>query len=604
MNQHTDIESIAFQFHRQALRYGDRTIIAHKIHGMYQDVSWDTLRRMVQNTAAYLISIGIQKGDRVGVYSPTRYEWWIADLAALTIGAITVPVHATNSAEETLYVLKHSEARACFVGDDECLNKVYAIKNRLPDLMAIVTFDETAEKDALSLESAMSAGNNESGIQEVEGRLRMVKADDIATFMYTSGTTGEPKAVMLTHGNFYSNVQQVYREVSTYINDSDVFLSFMPLSHSLERTCGYYFPIQAGCKVCFAESLSTLLQDLQTVRPTILISAPRIYEKVRALIFSKAEGASAIKRMLFKYAISAAKKNLPYVCTGKKQRGIDALNYAIADRLVLSNMKKALGLDRLSFAISGGAPLAIGEAEFFLGMGLKILDGYGLTETSPVTHCNRPWLIKPGTVGPAVPDTEAILDPETGEILIQGPQVMKGYYRNETATSDAFDKNGFFRTGDIGSIDEDGYFSITGRIKDIIITAGGKNISPQNIENSIKESRYIEQIAIIGDRRKYLSALIVPSREELQRWARANGVSAATVQELISHPDVISFIRKEIDAHTAQYSRIEQIRKFCLIDKEWSQESGEMTPSLKVKRKVIEKKFAGLIQSMYDDTDA
>jgi long-chain acyl-CoA synthetase len=325
---------------------------------------------------------------------------------------------------------------------------------------------------------------------------------------------------------------------------------------------------------------------------------PRIYEKVHAGITSKMSAEKPIKQKLFAWAMDVAKRNLPYICNDKPRTGMFAIEYAIANKIIFSKLKEKLGLDKLQFALSGGGPLSVSDAEFFLGMGIKVLEGFGLTETGPVTNANRPEKIKAGTVGAPVKDTVVKIS-EEGEVLIKGPQVMKGYYKNEAATKEVFTEDGFFRTGDIGVIDSENYLKITGRIKDLIITSGGKNISPQNIENSLKASQYIEQVAVIGDNRKYLSALIVPSFTELENWAKANNIAFTSKKDLLNNPEVNKLMLSEIEANMKDYARVEQIRKIKLLENEWSQQTEELTPTLKLKRRIINQKYAAEIESLY-----
>ncbi|MCP4133030.1 MAG: long-chain fatty acid--CoA ligase [bacterium] len=592
--------SVAVVFQNRVEQYGDRACTGYNKNNAWYNFSWNEMDSMIRKTANYLLSINIKKGDRVAVCSQTRYEWWVADLALLSIGAISVPVHATNSPEESLYVLDHSAAKVCFTGNNEDLKNILAVRDKLPGLKRIISFDSQNEaaKGVLSLEDAMNSGESYENTEEFDERLRDLDPEDSATYMYTSGTTGNPKAVILTHNNFLSNVNQVYHDIEAYISDEDIFLSFMPLSHVLERTCGYYFPMKMGSTVYFARDVTTVLEDMQAVRPTCIISVPRIYEKIHATILARVSEASIIKRAIFGFAVKTGTKNVPYICTEKKRTGLFALRYGIADRLVFSKLKKAMGFDRLRFTISGAGPLSVSDANFFLGMDLKIMEGYGLTEASPVITCNRPWLIKPGAVGEAVHGTIVRIS-EEGEVQAKGPQVMKGYYKDPEATAEAFTPDGFLKTGDIGIIDGDNFLAITGRIKDIIVTAGGKNISPQNIENSIKGSRFIEQIAIIGDKRKFLSALVIPAFEELGRWAKNNGIEFGDNKDLVANRGIKELIEKEITKYTVQFSRLEQIRRFTLLDAEWTQATGELTASLKVKRRVIEKYYGDKIEAMY-----
>ncbi|MDI6615799.1 MAG: AMP-binding protein, partial [Syntrophaceae bacterium] len=312
----------------------------------------------------------------------------------------------------------------------------------------------------------------------------------------------------------------------------------------------------------------------------------------------KVSNAPPLKKALFNWAMGVARENLPYVCENRERTGWFALKYKIADKLIFSKLRTALGMDRIKAAISGGGPLSVSDAEFFLGMGVKIIEGFGLTETTPITNANRPKLIKPGTVGSPLKDTIVKIG-DFGEILVKGPQVMKGYYKNEEATREVFTDDGFFRTGDIGEIDEDGYLKITGRMKDIIVTSGGKNISPQNIENTLLASPFIEQTAIIGDNRKYLSALIVPDFATLEKWAGEQGISFENRSELIENPEVTKLYEQEIETLMKDYARVEQIRKFRLLDREWSQDTGEMTPTMKLKRSIVQEKYRNEIEAMY-----
>jgi long-chain acyl-CoA synthetase len=477
--------NIPLMFQRRVVKYGDRTCVMYKKDGVYTGISWNQMNGMVRDLAGYLLSLGIRSRDRVAIFAENRFEWWVADMATLSIGAITVPIYATNSAEESQYILKNSESRLCFVSTEDHLERIQKVKKKLPGLKNIIIFDEYSRKKTgvMTFSKALEEGKKFKNKALIDKKIRAVKPADLATIMYTSGTTGNPKGVMLTHDNFYSQVDIVFGQVMAgLILEDDIFLSFLPLSHVLERMAGYYGPIYAGATVAFAESINALLDNFKEVRPTILVSVPRIYEKIRAGILSQVTDASALKKAIFNFAISTAQKNLIYACTDRPRTGLFATRFSLMDRLVYSKLKDKLGFDRLKYSFSGGGPLSVSDAEFFIGMGLKIMEGFGLTETSPVTHLTRPDNIKPGTVGHPIPETEIRISDE-GELLIRGRQLMQGYFRNPKATKEAFTKDGFFRTGDIGMIDQTGRLTITGRIKDIIITAGGKNVSPQNLEN-------------------------------------------------------------------------------------------------------------------------
>ena len=588
-------------FQNRVQKYGDETLLFYKGKSeTWEEISWNQLNTMVMDLAMFLIEKGIQPRDKVALFSPNRYEWWLADLAILSVGAVNVPIYATNSVEESRYIIDNSDAKMCFVGEKEHMEKIIKAKDRLPNLGEIVIFDDLDEPvpGVVTLKDALTEGGAHPHEEEFHERLTHIEMDDVATIIYTSGTTGNPKGVMLTHNNFVSNVNQAYAADPDFLTGDHTFLSFLPLAHSLERTCGYYLPMFIGKKVAFAESTDKLLQNFTEIRPTFLVSVPRIYEKVHSGLLAKVSTAPPLKKALFNWAMGVARENLPYVCENRERTGWFALKYRIADKLIFSKLRAALGMDRIKAAISGGGPLSVSDAEFFLGMGVKIIEGFGLTETTPITNANRPALIKPGTVGSPLKDTVVKIG-DFGEILIKGPQVMKGYYKNEEATREAFTDDGFFRTGDIGEIDEDGYLKITGRMKDIIVTSGGKNISPQNIENTLLASPFIEQTAIIGDNRKYLSALIVPDFATLEKWAGEQGISFENRSELIENPEVTKLYEQEIETLMKDYARVEQIRKFRLLDREWSQDTGEMTPTMKLKRSIVQEKYRNEIEAMY-----
>lgn len=595
-----DDNSLAAIFQKQVSVFGDRACVAYKKDGRYRDISWNQMNKMIRALGSYLISKGIEPGQNVAVFSPNRYEWWVADQAIISIGAANVPVYSTNSSEEAQYVLEHSESRVCFVGTQEQMEKVASVRESLPGIEVVVVFDSVSRKPegVVTLAEVLEEGLKHDNSEEFERRLKAVRPDDPASILYTSGTTGPPKGVMLSHGNFVSNVRQILMDFETLLDDRDEFLSFLPLSHALERTAGYYLVVAIGGKVYFAEDFSKLQENMVEVRPTVLVSVPRLYEKVHSGILAKVGDASLVKRALFGWAVRVARDNLPYACREEPRTGWFRIKHDIADKLIFSKLKAALGMDRMKFAVSGGAPLSISDAEFFLGMSVTVLEGFGLTETTPVTHVNRPGMIKCGTVGPPLKDTEVRIE-DDGEILIRGPQVMLGYYEDEESTKEILGADGFLRTGDLGEIDEDGCLTITGRKKEILVTSGGKNISPQNIENSIKRSRFVEQLTVVGDRRNYLSALIVPNFEELGKWAGKARISFQSREELIKDQRVQTLFEKVISKYTSNFSRAEQIRRFRILCDEWTQETGELTPTLKCKRGVIEEKYRDEIERMY-----
>jgi long-chain acyl-CoA synthetase len=593
--------SMAAIFQNRVEKWGDKAMCGYKNDkGVYEDITWKQMNEMVLDLAAYLLTKGINIQDKVALFSPNRYEWWVSDLGILSTGAVNVPIYPTNSAEESRYVIENSDSKICIVGTKSHMKKILEVKPQLPNLTDIIILDDLDKpvEGVITFKEALKIGAAANKREELTKRINAIKPDDIATIIYTSGTTGNPKGVMLTHNNFVSNCNQLYDVAPHLFEYEHTILSFLPLSHSLERTVGYYLPLYTGKKVVFAGDVSKILDFFQEVRPTFIVSVPRIYEKVHSGVVSKVSAEKPLKQKIFGWAMDVAKRNLPYICNDKPRTGLFAIEYAIANKIIFSKLKEKLGLDKLQFALSGGGPLSVSDAEFFLGMDVKVLEGFGLTETTPVTNANKPEKIKPGTVGPPLKDT-LIRISEEGELLVKGPQVMKGYYKNEAATKEVFTDDGFFKTGDIGVVDSDNYLKITGRIKDLIITSGGKNVSPQNIENSLKTSQYIEQVAVIGDNRKYLSALIVPAFKELENWARTNNIAFTNMKDLINNPEVNKLILSEVEANMKDYARVEQIRKIKLLENEWSQQTDELTPTLKIKRRIINQKYAAEIESLY-----
>jgi len=594
--------SMAAVFQNRVKEFGDRACVAYRKDGVYTDLSWNEMDEKVRACSHYLLSIGIKKNDKVAIFSPNRYEWWVADLAVLSIGAVTVPIYSTNSMEETLYILDKSQSKVCFAATSLHLEKVIKAKKKLTNLEQVVIFEnpEKKRKDVTSFEDILSIEKKHEKPEVFDKKIASLKLTDIASLIYTSGTTGDPKGVILTNGNFISNIVNSLEHLTTdLMNKDNIFLSFLPLSHVLERTAGYYMPLYNGAKVAFAGSINTLMDDMKEICPTILVSVPRTFEKVHAAILNQIDDASIIKKIIFRWSMKQGFLNIPNLSNNRERTGFFSKKYNLAEKLVFSKLREKIGMNKVRTAFSAGAPLAVTDAEFFLGIGITVLEGYGLTETSPVISLNQLGKIKLGTVGHLIPNTEYKISDE-GELWVKGPQIMKGYYRNTKATKEVLTSDGFFKTADQVMIDEDGFLSITGRIKDIIITAGGKNISPQVIEGKLKESRYIEQIAIIGDRRKYLTALIIPSFENLFKFAEKHGIEYIDTKDLLSNNVINEMIFRKIKKHTSEFGRVERIKKFTLLEGEWTQETKELTPSLKVKRRVIEEKYKDQIEKMYE----
>jgi len=573
----------------------DHKMVLYKHEGRYKSFSRREMKEKVEALAKYLISKGIKKGDRVSVFSFNRYEWWVADLAALSIGAVHVPIYPTNSAEEALYAIKHSSVKMCFVGSFDQYEKIASIKKKAPSLKEIISFDEI--KKCLSFELVLSKGMKLKKDAELLKRRSAIKDKDLCSIIYTSGTTGNPKGVMLSYENFYSDLTQVAAVFEKEISENEIFMSFLPLSHALERTAAFYTPIYYGCIVAFSSDIRNVIADTKLVFPDVLNSVPRLYEKIHSGIFEQIRGYNFIKRSVVLVCLKAGSFRIRNVCEGVPLRGIKKIIVSLAEKIVLSRIKNELGFSKVKIAISGGAALSVNDMNFFMSLGINLYEGYGLTECAPILTVNKPGRIKRGTVGCAMNETEIAISDE-GEILAKGDQVMMGYYKNPKATKEVFDKNGFFKTGDLGYLDKDGYLKITGRIKDIIVTAGGKNVSPQNIEAAARKSKFVEQLAVIGDKRKFLSAIIVVNPVEIKKLASAMDIHKDLNAVLIDE-NVNKAVLDDIEKMLKPFSRVEQIRRIALICDEWSQATGELTGTLKIKRKAVEEKYSTLIDSMY-----
>lgn len=585
-------QNIASMFFWQAKQYENQAALSVKQNGVYSPISWNEFLAHVAKIANGLRKIGIQKGDRVALLSENRPEWAYVDLAVLGIGAITVPIYATSSTREIEYVLEHSSSKVLFVSTLDQLNKLdHELVKKLT--CKVIQFDGAPGDFSLTLKEFENQSEAREAVYQFEKGLSDVKLNDPATIIYTSGTTGPPKGVVLSHLNFLTNAEDASEAVP--LDHSDVTLSFLPLSHVFERLAGFYYPMMQGCTISYAENMNTVPENLLEVRPTMACAVPRLYEKIYAKVKEKIEKSSPVMKKIISWALRVGKEHMQYRLRKESPPFAFRAKYKIADILVFSKLRKQLG-GRLRFFISGGAPLAKELGEFFYAAGVTILEGYGLTETSPVITVNRLDHIKFGTVGLPFRHAEIKIAAD-GEILTRGPSVMVGYYQDEKATQEVI-QSGWFHTGDIGLIDSEGFLVITDRKKDIIVTSGGKNVAPQNIENLCKQSLAIQQMVVLGDRHHYLVALVVPNFEYVSNKLGLGGLSR---EKFISHDAVCALIRSEIDYQTKDLANYEKIKYFKLLPEELSLAKGEITPTLKVKRKVIMERYADLIRRMYDE---
>jgi long-chain acyl-CoA synthetase len=586
--------TIAAMFQEVAGRGADRPALLHKENGSYVPITWRQYRQQVEHLANWLMSIGLQAGDRVALLCETRYEWVVADMAMHHAGLVNVPIYPTLTARQAAYILQDSGAKAVVLAGRKQLDKVFEIVDECPDLGEILMIGGDALPDSgrtvhrwadalakgATLEADFANQRNE--------RLNAATADAMCSIIYTSGTTGNPKGVMLSHQNFLSNAAAIVPLAG--LSPEDTTLSFLPLSHVLERMV-YYAATLSGATMAYAESIDTVAANLAEVRPTLMATVPRLLEKVYGRIMEGVQSGSGLKRKLFDWALQVGRRHR---LEGKP----DPIQYAIADKLVFSKIRQRLG-GRLRLMVCGGAPMVKEIGQFFYAAGLTVCEGYGLTETSPVISFNRPEHVKYGTVGQVLPDVTVRIA-EEGEICVKGPNVMLGYYQLPDANAEVFDADGWFHTGDVGELDSEGFLRITDRIKELIVLSNGKKVAPQPIENLLKTSPYIEQAMVVGEAKKYCTCLIVPNTEKLQAFAQSQGLQASKT-DLLAHHQVQDLYRQEIDRLSKDLAQFERLKKFALLHKEWTVESGELTPTLKCKRKIILANYADQVSGMYSE---
>jgi len=568
-----------------------------KKEGRYLPISTEEFGRRVKYFCLGLKEMGFVKGDKIVILSENRPEWVTADMAHMCLGAITVPIYCSLVPEQIKYIVDDSDAKAVIVSNEEHWQKIEAVKSTLTKVRHFITFADRAPDGVYTLSQVQELGRRiDEKNPGLFGSLALaVKPDDEASLIYTSGTTGVPKGVILTHSNFLSNAQSVATVIE--FSAKDTVLSFLPLSHVLERMVTFTY-IFKGCSIGYAESIETVAENLLEIRPQIMVSVPRVFEKIYARVMDTVLSGSALKKRIFYWALKVGKEY------GRKKLNKQPISGGLerkrnlAHKLVFSKIIEKTG-GRVRFFVSGGAPLSKDIAEFFYALGLVILEGYGLTETSPVISANTFENIKFGTVGKAIPGVEVKIAAD-GEILTRGPHVMKGYYKKEAETKEAFE-GGWFHTGDIGLLDEDGFLVITDRKKDIIVTAGGKNVAPQPIENMLKTNPYISNVVVIGDRRRFCCALVVPNFEKLEEYARFSNIAFKDRAELVRNGQVVNFIKAEIDRATPNLASYEKVKRIALLDRDFEIDKGEITPTLKVKRNIVEQQYRSLIDALYEE---
>ena len=568
--------------------------LQHKVDGKYVPVSTAELAGNVRALAKALRGLGVQRGDRVAMMAENGPHWPTVDFAVLAVGGVHVPIYPTLLPDQAAYIANDSGARVLFVQGAERLAGVVSERNNMPSVEHVVLIGGgPPPAGVLGFDELLARGAG-ADAAEFEAEARKARPDDLATLIYTSGTTGNPKGVMLSHGNITSNLLSALELLD--IEGDYTALSFLPLAHSFERVVDYIY-FYRGCSIAYAESVQTVAQNLGEVRPHVFVSVPRVYEKVLARVQENVAKSSPTKQKIFHWATGIGRQALPYRLADRPAPGLLGLKLKIADKLVFHKIRERLG-GRFVMAISGGAPLGRDVAEFFWGIGVPIFEGYGLTETSPVLTVSTRGGVKLGTVGRAISGVTLRIAGD-GEILAKGPNIMQGYWNNPKATAETIDEEGWFHTGDIGEIDAEGFLRITDRKKELIVNAYGKNIAPAPIENALKSSRWIAQAVVIGDQRQFLTGLLVPDFETIRAWAEREGLQLGDNAAVIAEPRVRELISQDVAGVNADLARYEQVRAWDLLPAEFTLETGELTPTQKVKRRVILKKYGDTIDRLY-----
>ena len=589
-------------FRHRVQEMGQRVAMREKAYGIWKPISWNEYGRRARAIGMGLVSLGLERGDVVAILSENNKEWIYTDVGAICAGGVTCGIYPTDSANQVEYIVNNSQTKFLFVENEEQLDKFLAIRERVPSLKKVVVYDMEGLRDfadpmVIPIERLYELGfaHDKSHPEEWDKRIDAAEAEDLMILIYTSGTTGPPKGAMLSHRNVI--FQMSASEYVLAVHEGDEQICFLPLCHIAERSFSVHRPLASKSIINFVESPETFAENLREVSPTIMFAVPRIWERFYSAIAIQLKDATWIGRLAYAWAIGVGRKRADYVMDGRTPPAALDLVYKLANWLVLSNVKSVLGLNRARWIVTGAAPIAPDLIRWYFALGIDMFEVYGQTENCGVATGTNPKSLKVGTVGVAAPGTEVKLSPE-GEILLKGPHVFLGYLNQPDRTAETV-KDGWLHTGDVGTIDNQGFVRITDRMKDIIITAGGKNITPSEIENQLKFSPYISDAVVIGDRRKFLTALIMIDHDNVAKYAQDKSVPFSNYASLCRAQEVQDLIGGEIDKVNKQFARVETIKKFRLIDTLLTAEDEELTPTMKLKRKLVNKKYTGLIDSMY-----
>ncbi len=585
---------------------GPQVWMRQKDLGIWRSWTWDQTATAVREIGHGLLSLGFAPHETASILSNTNIEWVLADLAVLSCGGVSNGIYPTDAAAQVHYLCEDSRTTILFVEDDEQLDKALEVRAQLPQLRKIVVFDMEGlhhldDPQVIGLDALRELGREHlrQHAGELETRAAGCQPEDLAILVYTSGTTGKPKGAMHTHAGLVYTVRGYNTLISR--DEQDECMCFLPLCHIAERMGGEYFSLYTGSVLNFVENPETVPENVREIAPTVFTAVPRVWEKFYSGVMIALKEAGALQQAAYAWSIGVGQRVAERVLAGQAVPGLLKLQFHLARLLALNNVRKLIGIHRARFLVTGAAPISPDLVRWYLALGLPMLEVWGMTETCGASTGVRPERIKPGTIGPAASYNEVKLDPQTGEILVRGPNVFKGYLNLPEKTAETIDADGWLHTGDVGVVDDEGFFRITDRMKDIIITAGGKNIPPSELENELKFSPYITDAVVIGDRRPYLVVIIMIDQENVEKFAQDADVPFSNYASLTRAPEVQALIQEEIDRVNRKFARVEQIKKFFLLDTQLTAEDEELTPTMKLKRKLVEKKYAERIEAMYRD---
>ncbi|MBN2009521.1 long-chain fatty acid--CoA ligase [candidate division KSB1 bacterium] len=590
-------QSVVHMLQETVGRYGEKDALRFRRDDQIIAYSYNEFNTMIKKLTGALAQVGLEPNDKIALLSNNCPEWTITDFAIFSMQGVTVPIYQTLPPNQIAYILKDSNTRAIFVENAEQYDKIVQIENQLPNLEFVFSFKKIRDNDAVDTFDDLLKIGNEFNIANPDFYQASVDGIDpmaVCSLVYTSGTTGEPKGVMLHQHGFVTDI--VNAEAALKLLPTDVFLSFLPLSHLYERLAGHWCPMYRGGTIHYARSIETVVDDIAEAKPTVMVSVPRLYEKISTAVLDKVEQGSAIKKSLFNWALRTGYRYHQKRYVGKPGAWLTR-QYNLADKLVFKRIKQKLG-GNFRYPIAGGAPLSVETLKFFEAMGLPIIEGYGMTETHLIITLTPAGKTKYGSCGKPIRGVDVRIA-QDGEVLVKGETLMKGYFNKPDLTAETIDNDGWLHTGDIGYLDNDRFLFLTDRKKNIFVTSGGKNVAAAPLENKLKTSRYIDDICLIGHSRKFISALIIPNYDMLKKYAELESISYATDKELTEHPSIYRLIENEVETAQTDFARFEKIKKFFILPEPLSLDKGEITPSLKIKREVVELRYKPQIDAMY-----